>query len=48
MARRLETGSVQDIAIRDGVCLWVAAFDHSQIAHTRHAQGIRLAFEAAQ
>ncbi|WP_240457829.1 ethylbenzene dehydrogenase-related protein [Vibrio neptunius] len=48
IARRLETGSVQDIAIRDGVCLWVAAFDHSQIAHTRHAQGIRLAFEAAQ
>ena len=48
IARKLDTGSAQDIAIRDGVCLWVAAFDHSQIAHTRHAQGIRLALEATQ
>ena len=42
VARRLDTGSEKDIAIEDGVCLWVAAFDHSQIGHTRHHQALRL------
>lgn len=40
--RKLDTGSSNDVAIRDGICLWVAAFDHSQIAHTRHVRPIEL------
>jgi hypothetical protein len=40
--RRLDTQSPKDIRIADGVCLWVAAFDHSQIAHTRHVRPVQL------
>lgn len=42
IARPLITGSKNDVAISDGLCLWFSAFDHSQIAHTRHAKPIRL------
>ena len=42
MARRLDTGSDKDIRIEDGICLWVAAFDHSQIGHTRHHQALKV------
>jgi hypothetical protein len=45
VARRLDTGSPYDIAIRTGVFLRVAAFDHSQIRHTRHVRPIRLEVE---
>ncbi len=48
LVRRLDTHSSQDVAIRSGVCMWVAAFDHAQIAHSRHNQGIRLQLEAEQ
>ncbi|GLS25127.1 hypothetical protein GCM10007877_08410 [Marinibactrum halimedae] len=44
LSRRLETGSSTDIALQDGVCMWVAAFDQSQIGHTRHATPLRLRF----
>lgn len=40
--RRLETGSRFDTAIRSGVAMWVAAFDHSQTRHTRHMRPILL------
>lgn len=36
MVRKLDTGSAFDLPIEDGLCLWLAAFDHAQIAHTRH------------
>ncbi|WP_444942843.1 ethylbenzene dehydrogenase-related protein [Microbulbifer sp. ZKSA006] len=42
VVRKLDTGSTLDIPVKDGICLWVSAFDHSQIAHTRHAQPIKL------
>jgi len=42
LARRLDTGSTYDVVLETGVCLWVAAFDHTQIAHTRHTLPIRL------
>lgn len=42
MARKLDTGSPNDILIKDGICLWVAAFDHAQIEHTRHVRPIKL------
>ncbi|WP_226665123.1 ethylbenzene dehydrogenase-related protein [Microbulbifer aggregans] len=45
LARTLDTGSPLDVAIRDGVCLWVAAFDHAQVGHTRHSRPIKLKLE---
>lgn len=43
--RRLDTGSSDDVAIASGVFMRVAAFDHSQIRHTRHVRPIRLEVE---
>ncbi len=42
--RRLETGSRYDVDFIAGepLYLWVAAFDHTQIRHTRHARPVRL------
>lgn len=48
LVRKLDTESREDVAIDSGVCMWVSAFDHSQISHTRHNQGIRLQLEAGQ
>ena len=42
VARRLDTGSKYDVPIRTGTFMRVAAFDHSQIRHTRHVRPIRL------
>jgi len=42
IARRLYTGSANDIAIKSGVLMWVAAFDHSEKRHTRHLRPFRL------
>ncbi len=45
VARRLDTHSRYDIALKTGVFMRVAAFDHSQIRHTRHVRPIRLEVE---
>lgn len=45
LVRKLDTGSKLDVALHDGVCLWVAAFDHAQISHTRHARPLRIYLE---
>jgi hypothetical protein len=45
VARRLDTGSEHDVPIESGVFMRVAAFDHSQIRHTRHLRPIRLEVE---
>jgi hypothetical protein len=45
VARRLDTGSQYDLPIRTGIFMRVAAFDHSQIRHTRHIRPIRLEVE---
>jgi hypothetical protein len=45
VARRLDTRSEYDVPIRTGIFMRVAAFDHSQIAHTRHVRPIRLEVE---
>jgi hypothetical protein len=45
VARRLDTKSPYDVRIRSGVYMRVAAFDHSQIRHTRHVKPIRLEVE---
>jgi hypothetical protein len=45
VARRLDTTSEYDVPIKTGVFMRVAAFDHSQIRHTRHVRPIRLEVE---
>jgi len=45
VTRRLNTGSAYDVPIETGTLLRVAAFDHSQINHTRHVRPIRLEVE---
>lgn len=47
LSRKLDTGSQYDVALKNGVCLWVSAFDQSQVAHTRHALPIVLEFSGA-
>ena len=43
--RRLDTTSKFDVPIKSGVFMRVAAFDHSQIRHTRHVRPIRIEVE---
>jgi hypothetical protein len=45
VARRLDTGSQYDVPLRSGIFMRVAAFDHSQIRHTRHVRPIRVEVE---
>jgi hypothetical protein len=45
IARRLDTKSPYDVAIVSGMLMQVAAFDASQIRHTRHIRPIRLKVE---
>jgi len=45
VARRLDTKSPYDIPLKSGIFMRVAAFDHSQIGHTRHVRPIRLEVE---
>lgn len=42
VVRRLDTQSNQDVQIRTGVQMWLAAFDHSATRHTRHLRPITL------
>jgi hypothetical protein len=45
IARRLDTKSPYDVRIDSGVMMLVAAFDRSQIRHTRHMRPVRLEVE---
>jgi len=45
VARRLDTHSDHDVPLKSGIFMRVAAFDHSQIRHTRHVRPIRLEVE---
>jgi hypothetical protein len=45
VARRLDTPSPFDIPLQTGTFMRVAAFDHSQIRHTRHVRPIRIEVE---
>ncbi|HWB47058.1 MAG TPA: ethylbenzene dehydrogenase-related protein [Hyphomicrobiaceae bacterium] len=42
LMRRLQTGSSFDVDIKDGVLMWVAAFDHAEKRHTHHLRPVRL------
>ncbi len=43
--RRLDTGSSQDVVIKTGALMWVAAFDHAETWHTYHVRPIQLELE---
>jgi hypothetical protein len=45
VSRPLDTKSRFDVALTSGVFMRVAAFDHSQIGHTRHIRPIRIEVE---
>ena len=45
VARKLDTKSPYDVPLKSGTFMRVAAFDHSQIRHTRHVRPIRLEVE---
>jgi cytochrome b subunit of formate dehydrogenase len=45
VARKLDTRSKYDVPLKSGTFMRVAAFDHSQIRHTRHVRPIRLEVE---
>ena len=45
VTRRLDTQSPYDLPIKTGTFMRVAAFDHTQIRHTRHVRPIRLEVE---
>jgi hypothetical protein len=47
LARKHNTRSTLDVKLATGTCLWVAAFDASQIAHTRHQRPIKLSYPAS-
>lgn len=42
LSRKLDTGSERDVAIRDGVLIWVAVFDHTQTRHAYHLRPVRI------
>ena len=43
LVRRLQTGSAYDVEIKNGVLMWVAAFDHSEKRHTHHLRPLPVA-----
>lgn len=45
LARKLDTGSPNDLPIRSGMLMWVAAFDHAETRHTRHLRPLLLEVE---
>ncbi|KNC68609.1 hypothetical protein AC626_03680 [Pseudoalteromonas rubra] len=36
LVRKHNTGSLHDVPLESGTCMWFSAFDHAQVAHTRH------------
>lgn len=42
--RDMDTGHAQDLAMEDGLFVWLAVFDHNQTRHTRHSRPVRLSF----
>jgi hypothetical protein len=46
MVRKREIRSPNDVPLVQGTCMWVSAFDASQIAHTRHDRPVQLVFSS--
>lgn len=45
IVRRLHTGSDYDVPLKSGDMMWLAAFDHAEMRHTRHLRPFRLELE---
>jgi len=45
MVRSLKSNSQYDLNITDGIYMFISAFDHAQVAHTKHDRAIKLAFK---
>ncbi|CAM4150876.1 ethylbenzene dehydrogenase-related protein [Pseudoalteromonas byunsanensis] len=44
LVRKNQTESKYDVTLNNNTCIWVSAFDSSQIAHTRHQRAIKLRY----
>ena len=44
LVRKKNTQSKHDVVLKTGICMWVSAFDRSQVAHTRHHKAIELRY----
>ena len=44
VVRDMDTGQNQDLAMEDGLYMWLSVFDHNQTRHTRHSRPVRLKF----
>lgn len=44
VVRDMDTGNHQDLAMEDGLYVWLSVFDHNQTRHTRHSRPVRLTF----
>src|ERR1700685_3301058 len=42
VVRRLYTGGNNDVPIKSGTLMWLAAFDHAETRHSRHLRPLRL------
>jgi len=42
VVRDIDTGHKQDLAMEDGLFMYVSVFDHNQTRHTRHSRPIKL------
>lgn len=42
VVRDMDTGHEQDLAMEDGLFMYVSVFDHNQTRHTRHSRPIKL------
>lgn len=42
VVRDMDTGHDQDLAMEDGLFVWLSVFDHNQTRHTRHSRPVRL------
>ncbi|TKB00843.1 hypothetical protein E5672_19460 [Alteromonas portus] len=45
IVRKKSASEQTDIDLNEGVCLWVSAFDHAQVSHTRHVKPLQLSYE---
>ncbi|WP_299808687.1 ethylbenzene dehydrogenase-related protein [uncultured Roseibium sp.] len=43
--RDMDTGNEKDLAMKDGLFMWLSVFDHNQTRHTRHSRPVRLTFD---
>ncbi|KZM48691.1 ethylbenzene dehydrogenase-related protein [Labrenzia sp. OB1] len=45
VVRDMDTGNEKDLAMKDGLFMWLSVFDHNQTRHTRHSRPVRMTFK---